>query len=214
MRLSFRSDRGFLLTYPPRTSKRSIQRFLDEQSQWMEKVRQERIEAIPSLRQYLEAHPSLNLDGERMSISFDGFHRWMKKSEHHISFHREITDTILGKQLKKLAKDPLTSVTTSLAEQKRVSISWVTVRDQSSRWGSCSSRGSISLNWRLILMPRGLQQHIILHELAHRVHPNHSSSFWNLLKSWDSNFEEHVQLLKERGKIWIRLGQSANNANP
>lgn len=54
----------------------------------------------------------------------------------------------------------------------------VHVRNQRSRWGSCSSRGSIALNWRLLQMPADVADYVMLHELAHLEHPNHSVRFW------------------------------------
>jgi predicted metal-dependent hydrolase len=58
----------------------------------------------------------------------------------------------------------------------------VTVRNQKTRWGSCSSRGTISLNWRLIQTPDFVRDYIILHELAHLRHMNHSARFWQEVK--------------------------------
>ena len=58
------------------------------------------------------------------------------------------------------------------------------IRDQKSRWGSCSSRGQISINCRSIHLPLALRQYIILHELCHLVHLNHSAHFWHLLESY------------------------------
>lgn len=57
----------------------------------------------------------------------------------------------------------------------------VCVRNQRSRWGSCSRRGTVSLNWRLIQTPESVRDYIILHELAHLRHMNHSSKFWKLV---------------------------------
>lgn len=54
----------------------------------------------------------------------------------------------------------------------------VTVRNQRSRWGSCSARGTVSLNWRLIQMPYFVQDYLILHELIHLREMNHASRFW------------------------------------
>lgn len=57
----------------------------------------------------------------------------------------------------------------------------VTVRGQRTRWGSCSSRGSISLNRNLVFLPEHLVRYVMLHELAHVYEPNHSPRFWSLL---------------------------------
>ena len=56
-------------------------------------------------------------------------------------------------------------------------------------------------------MPPDLQNHIILHELAHLVHMNHSHAFWDLLASWDPQSETNQKSLKRLGKDWIRLAQ-------
>lgn len=59
----------------------------------------------------------------------------------------------------------------------------IAVRDQRSRWGSCSSRGHIAINVRLVNLPDHLQEYILLHELCHLQHLNHGPEFWNLLES-------------------------------
>lgn len=70
-----------------------------------------------------------------------------------------------------------------LAAQHGFSVGRIRVRDQRTLWGSCSPRGSISLNWRLVRMPPQVRDYILLHELAHLRHPNHSRRFWTLLAS-------------------------------
>ena len=64
-----------------------------------------------------------------------------------------------------------------------VTVMRVTVRDQRSRWGSCSRRGAISLNWRLIQLPGPVCDYVILHELMHRRQLNHSAAFWREVKA-------------------------------
>ena len=81
-------------------------------------------------------------------------------------------------RLKEMAETQLADRCRELADKHAVPISGVAVRDQRSRWGSCSARGSISLNWRLIRMPGYVSDYVILHELMHRRQPNHSSKFW------------------------------------
>jgi len=66
----------------------------------------------------------------------------------------------------------------ALAEKHQFSVRRITVRNQKTRWGSCSRRGTISLNWRLIQTPDLVRDYIMLHELAHLRHMNHSDQFW------------------------------------
>ena len=80
-------------------------------------------------------------------------------------------------------------------------------RDQSSRWGSCSSIGKISLNWRLILTAAELQDYVILHELAHLTEMNHSKSFWALLERYDAKRIEHEAELDRIGPELMRVGR-------
>jgi predicted metal-dependent hydrolase len=69
-----------------------------------------------------------------------------------------------------------------LAEALGVDYARMTVRAQRTRWGSCSSRGSISLNWRLVLLPTKLADYVLAHELAHLREMNHSPAFWALVE--------------------------------
>jgi predicted metal-dependent hydrolase len=80
----------------------------------------------------------------------------------------------------------------------------VSVRNQSSRFGSCSSSNNLSFNWQIILFPLPIFQHILLHELAHTVVKNHSVKFWNLLSQYDHNYRTHRRWLKtEANKFMI-----------
>jgi hypothetical protein len=78
----------------------------------------------------------------------------------------------------------------------------VTIRNQKSRWGSCSRRGTISLNWRLIQTPASVRDYIILHELAHLRHMNHSNRFWLEVEKLCPDYRDSERWLKtHRGFI-------------
>ena len=84
----------------------------------------------------------------------------------------------IQKYLRQQAAQELPARVMELATRHGVNVTRVTVRNQKSRWGSCSRRGTISLNWRLIQTPVFVRDYIILHELAHRRQMNHSDKFW------------------------------------
>jgi predicted metal-dependent hydrolase len=110
---------------------------------------------------------------------------------------------VIEKHLRRLASEELPPRVMELATQHNISVSRVTVRNQKSRWGSCSRRGTISLNWRLIQSPDFVRDYIILHELAHRRQMNHSDKFWQEVARLCPDYlvaerwlKQHVQLLR------------------
>ncbi len=83
----------------------------------------------------------------------------------------------------------------------------VSVRDQVSRWGSCSGRGGLSLNWRLVLLPPDLADHVVWHELAHLKHLDHSPYFWRYLRELDELADVRDRELDRMGGDIMRLGR-------
>ena len=83
------------------------------------------------------------------------------------------------------------------AGRHRFSYSKVTIKEQKSRWGSCSSKGKINLNSRLLFLPLRLARHIILHELCHLKEMNHSKAFHDLLCSIDPDAKTHAAQLRQ-----------------
>ena len=83
----------------------------------------------------------------------------------------------------------------------QVGVGWrrVTVRDQRRRWGSCSSTGCLSFNYRLIMAPPAVLDYVVIHELAHRCHLNHSERFWALVASHCPDYAASLAWLKSHG---------------
>jgi len=107
----------------------------------------------------------------------------------------------IQKHLQKLAAQELPPRVMELAARHGVSVSRVTVRNQRSRWGSCSRRGTISLNWRLIQAPIFVRDYIILHELAHRRQMNHSKQFWQEVVRLCPDYPPAERWVKENTKL-------------
>jgi len=77
----------------------------------------------------------------------------------------------------------------------------VKFRAQQTRWGSCSSKKSISLNWKLVCHSPSLIDYVIVHELCHLKHMNHSADFWSLVESFFPSYEEVEKILKEQERL-------------
>ncbi len=110
---------------------------------------------------------------------------------------------VVIRHMRAMAEKELHQRTVLLAAQHGVSISRVTVRAQRTRWGSCSNKGVISLNWRLIQTPPFVLDYIILHELVHRKHMNHSKRYWAEVARLCPNYLVAEKWLKE-AKIDLR----------
>ena len=80
--------------------------------------------------------------------------------------------------LRKRAQQELPPELLTLAAAHGITVTRVSIRNQRSRWGACSARGSITLNWRLILVPPFVREYVMIHELMHRRELNHSKRFW------------------------------------
>ena len=87
--------------------------------------------------------------------------------------------------------------------QLKVAPCKVVIKDQKTRWGSCSKKGNIILNWRLIMAPLHVIDYVVVHELCHLKVMNHSKDFWNLVESILPNYHESRKWLKVNGN---RLG--------
>lgn len=76
----------------------------------------------------------------------------------------------------------------------------VSIKDQKTRWGSCSQKGNLNFNWRLIHAPEAVRDYVVIHELCHLTQMNHSQKFWQEVSRFCPDYKSHRQWLRENGR--------------
>ena len=108
--------------------------------------------------------------------------------------------------LKRQARSELQKAAQSYAQVLGVKVKRLSIRDQSSRWGSCTSAGSLSFSWRLILAPPYVLDYLAAHEVAHLVEMNHSARFWRVVAKACGHVERAKSWLDTHGNDLHRYG--------
>ena len=112
----------------------------------------------------------------------------------------------LNSWIKSQAKRILPVVFQQVSESIPLNYTEIKIREQKSRWGSCSASGKIHLNYKLIFLPTELIKHVIIHELCHTKQLNHSDKFWHLVAKYDLNWKENKSALRNANQYipnWI-----------
>ena len=101
------------------------------------------------------------------------------------------------------ARSVFTQKTAYYAAIMGVTYGRISIREQKTRWGSCSSKGDLNFNWRLIFAPGDVLDYIVVHELAHRREMNHSSAFYAIVGSILPDYKKQQKWLRDNGhSLW------------
>ena len=213
LRLSLGQQNQIVASAPWHTGDRELSKFVEKQRLWLESQLQ-RAPKVYALASWLAEHPQLTASGDMFQLRIEASARRIADytfgNGGAVLVFRlpEIDETSLRQLIRRFAKDALTCRVAYHAKRLGLSYSTLSVRDQSTRWGSCSARRGISLNWRLILLKPELQDYIILHELAHLSEMNHGKRFWALLDQYDSERIAHEAALDKISAEIMRVARS------
>jgi predicted metal-dependent hydrolase len=167
--------------------------FVARQAAWVER---ERVRQRERARPW-DAGSVIWFRGERVTLACDDGVAWCGPDR--IVVAGMVGDAV-RKHLFALATHELPGRCLALAAPHRLEVSRVTVRNQRSRWGSCSPRGAIALNWRLIQMPPAVSDYVVIHELMHLRQPNHSRRFWKEVAVVCEGWREAERWLRVNGR--------------
>ena len=214
LKLTLGLQNQILASAPWCTGDREVLRFIEKQGHWLN---QQLIKAPPAvqLSDWLGQSPRLSASGDQFAVRIEA--GWTGRSQYRFAEGGSLvvlrpcggSESSLLQLVRGFAKDALTCRVAYQAKRLRLGYSTLSVRDQSSRWGSCSTKRGISLNWRLVLLGPELQDYVILHELAHLTEMNHSSRFWVLLDTYDPQRRRHEKDLDALSGQLMRVGRGA-----
>lgn len=167
-------DGGVRLILPGRASIRDALRWVEGQRPWVEKA----LAALPA-PQPIRAGETLHVAGEPLLIEIAERGRGVKREDGRllVAGPPDLVPNRILRWLKAQAAEKLEADTRACAARAGVSIGRVSIGDPRARWGSCSSTGDIRYSWRLILAPPAVLESTVVHEVAHRLHMDHSPDF-------------------------------------
>ncbi len=203
-RLTLRRDGVAVATIPARGSEREAHAFVAQHREWLNRARaRQRLRPTSADVWMVGTHLLWRgemtelrqaADGERPQVCLgaDVFRVPQLSGDLRPTLEAHFT---------RRAKIELPGRTWELAAETNVEVKQVTVRNQRSRWGSCSSGGVISLNWRLVQTPYPVRDYIIYHELMHLREMNHSDRFWARVEEVCPTWREAERWLKKNGGL-------------
>ena len=217
LRLRVNLENQVVVSVPWHCSDQKALSFVAEKIGWLEK----KLSVTPKISgigEWLNEQPYLSADGQRFCVRLQS----AVGSRASYTFDQEKAEIILRlpegdplpegtllKLVRRFAGDALNYRLNDHARRLGLTVRRATVRNQASRWGSCTVKGSISLNWRLVLLEPELQDYVILHELAHLEEMNHSARFWALLDTYDPERRAHEAELNAIAGTIMRVGRCA-----
>ena len=185
------------LVVPKRGSLRSAYRFALEHEYWI----RQKVAEMPEVINYQDG-VTLTILGEKIKIkvNFDTKHKKttveINDGTLQVTTNKKDPSSRIRRFIINHAKEHLTALSHKKAALINKKIHSVTVRDTSSRWGSCSSEQKLSYSWRLIFAPMDAFDYVVAHEVSHLQHMDHSPNFWHLCEDLSANYS--------RGKTWMK----------
>lgn len=200
---------GLEVVIPKNFPRKQIPRILQQHAGWITKQLNKHAHTFAACA--LPQTIRLALTGEDITLQYkkladtNAHPTWQLQQGQLLLCHHQFEDAIqlLRHWLRCRAREQLPPMLRATARQYAFSYSRASIRSQKSRWGSCSSRGTISLNDQLMFMPEDTVNYLLIHELCHTRHMNHSAAFWQLVESCCPDFRQHESVLNNARDQWV-----------
>jgi predicted metal-dependent hydrolase len=201
--LVIEGDGSLIVRAPLRTPEKLIRELVEQKAAWIARSQAKIRASQPPARQFADGeslllmgkpHPIKIVKSQRASLSFENGAFLLAQKAH------PRASEAFTRWYKQMATLLLPGRLETLAEKHNLRPKKVRISSARTRWGSCSTSGTISLTWRLVMAPPEVIDYVIIHELAHIKHPNHAKEFWDTVAAMMPDYKKHLNWLKENGK--------------
>jgi len=198
------TDGSVTVRAPLRASDKIILQFVEKHAKWVEKKKAEMRAAVPPQpKQYLpgesflylgQSYPLEIVQGQKRKLILDGDVFRLAESA------QANAEMVFQDWYRKQARRVIEPRVVAFAGKHQLHYEKIRISSARPRWGSCSAKGTLSFSWRLILIHPDVIDYVIIHELTHTVHHNHSKRFWKLVENLLPEYKERRKQLREYGK--------------
>jgi len=215
--VSFDKDINIVVKAPYRVSKFQIDAFINEKEEWIITTKSRLMKAKE--QEESEKLKLINGDilpflGQMLTLTIIRKERKtgrIKQIQNRLIMwipydaDYEFRRSIIEKWYRKQALDVLSTKIKEFSETLNVTYKGILVKDQKSRWGSCSSKGNLNFNFRILMAPEIVCDYVIWHELSHLIHMNHSEEFWELVRTVCPDYKKCKKWLRDNEKDLYKI---------
>src|ERR1043165_3225755 len=212
--LIIKPDGALIVRAPLRISEKAIKEFVEKNREWIQKKRAELLTITPP-------SPKQFIAGETFMYLGNSYPLELMKNQSKLLLLEETFRLDEGIQneakstferwYREQARKVLTERVDLYAKQHGLSYKKIRITSARTRWGSCSSSGSLSFSWRLIMAPLAVVDYVIIHELVHTIVHNHSKRFWNKVAKIMPDYKARRKWLRVNGQTLILWDQHLSN---
>jgi predicted metal-dependent hydrolase len=198
------SDGAIVVTLPPRASRRAGMALLMGHVDWVAR----RIAALPAAVTLTDG-AEVPIGGIPHRIRHHPERRggaWLEAGELHVTGLPEFLPRRVVDFLRAEAGRRLSAMVRAKAARAGLIPARITIKDTTSRWGSCAPDGALAFSWRLVMAPDFVQDYVTAHEVAHLRHMNHGPAFWHLVSSLTAHTPRAMAWLHHEGPRLLRVG--------
>jgi len=192
---------------PQRASQKRIQQFIQEHKPWIEQNKV-KLSEKSQLKDRSTRPESIKLDylDKTWKLVYKPSSKKLIEHTDWIELPANKSDfeivKLIAKWLKQKAEEYITPLMQTLSDETLLKYRKLTFRGQKTRWGSCSPKGSINLNYCLLFLKPEYVRYVLIHELCHLQEMNHGRAFWNLVKSFEPKYKKLDNKLND---YWVNL---------